>query len=207
MLCQRGSAEGAGREHGQDTWAELAKGIFHGYKLGGAGQEALVTAWGRAGHWPEGGEQLCNASLTSLGFNSSLLFITFIFRFSFFLFLLPSEIGTGDWGSSCGILSCQLGLNHSTAWAGSWRQPWGADLYLLCQTADPSSWSSPKSCFSVLVMTQVSATARSRLQGWRASTQTLAPTEGWATCHHADVWMFGKIKVKFKFLFQKENLL
>lgn len=90
LMCHWENAEG-GREHDQDTWAELARRRFHPscpvYKLGGAGQEVLVTAWGWAGHWPAGGEQLCNASLALLRSYSSLSLCCLPFHYYYYTIL------------------------------------------------------------------------------------------------------------------------
>lgn len=143
-----------------------------------------------------GGEQLCRASLPSLGFDSSLLFITMIVNFTFLDFFYSPALRDSDRGLSQQLRGWTTTLLEQVS-------EWSPEDQLLGQTGELSSWARPQSRLCVLVVTQVSARARSRLQGWRTSTQTLAPTEGWATCHLVDVWMFGVCQVKSKFLIKK----
>lgn len=176
----------AGREHDQDTWPELAKGRFHatcpGYRLGGAGQGALVTAWGQAGHWPAGGEQMCSASLTSLGFYSSLLFIVIIVRFSFWGFFPDSPaLRDGARGLSQQQCGSQLPAGVKPWHCLSWFLSGALRSRSLPAVSDwrPELLVQSKVWFVCAGFGSGLSRARSRLQEWR--TQTLAPTEGWAT--------------------------
>lgn len=55
MLCQRAGVREAGREHGQDSWPELAKGIFHAIKHHAYhinwGKLAMITPWASLSKW------------------------------------------------------------------------------------------------------------------------------------------------------------
>lgn len=110
----------------------------------GTGREGPIAAWGQAGHWSTGGEQLYCASLVFLGFHFSFypLFITIsiiiininIFIIIIFYFistlklflsqprgftsLLPQLLFSHlerEWASICVVLSCRLRLNHNKA--------------------------------------------------------------------------------------------
>lgn len=91
ILCQWGGAgeRKAGREHSQDRWLELARGIFHTIKCHSQNinwgfilpvtQKGLTGPRGRVWHWLACGEQLYCASLIFFFLPSLLSLFTIIF--------------------------------------------------------------------------------------------------------------------------------
>lgn len=74
MLCQQADAQEAGREHGQKSWSEIIKGLFHTLEhrvpyMNWGGLAWSCCAWGWDGS--VGGEELCGR-LVFLGFYSLL---------------------------------------------------------------------------------------------------------------------------------------
>lgn len=58
--------------------------LYSIYKLVGAGQEGLISAWGKAGLWPAGGEQLYGVSLFFPVFCFSLFFLLLDYWYHFY---------------------------------------------------------------------------------------------------------------------------
>ena len=83
MLCQQAGVQEAGREHSQDSWPEVAKGVFHNTE-----HHAQYINWGEwagrggslLGRQSAGGEQLHCASLV-------FSWVLFLFFFVIYFFI------------------------------------------------------------------------------------------------------------------------
>ena len=111
--------------HNQDSWPELAKGIFHTlwHHVRGTEGRALASmaavSQGLAGHWSVGGEQLLCKSLAllfspssfSLPFLSEQFLFSSNFQILLCLFLIPLRAGSKRTDVWCWAAA---GLNHNT---------------------------------------------------------------------------------------------